>query len=61
VEFLPGMVFANISKTCCGMQAAQVRKSNYVPQLGQDYHPDKDSFCTVYAGTTVQQVCLRET
>ncbi len=38
------------------MQAAQIRKSSYVPQLGLDYDPDKYSFCTVYAGTTVQQV-----
>ncbi len=50
------MVFAIVSKVCYDMQAAQVRKSNYVPQLAQDYHPDKDSFCTVYAGTSVQQV-----
>ncbi len=38
------------------MQAAQVRKSNYVPEKGMDYDPDKNHTCTVYAGTLVQQV-----
>ncbi len=38
------------------MQAAQVRKSNYVPEKGMDYDPDKNHTCTVYAGTVVQQV-----
>jgi len=38
------------------MQAAQVRKSNYVPEKGRDYDPDKNHTCTVYAGTVVQQV-----
>ena len=38
------------------MQAAQVRKSNYVPEKGRDYNPDKNHTCTVYAGTVVQQV-----
>ena len=38
------------------LQAAQVRKSNYVPEKGVDYDPDKHHTCTVYAGTMVQQV-----
>ena len=38
------------------MQAAQVRKCNYVPEKGIDYDPDKNHTCTVYAGTVVQQV-----
>ncbi|KAL0030094.1 hypothetical protein WJX79_006699 [Trebouxia sp. C0005] len=37
-------------------EAAQVRKSNYVPEKGMDYDPDKNHTCTVYAGTVVQQV-----
>lgn len=41
------------------MQAAQVRKSNYVPEKGLDYDPDKNHTCTVYAGTIVQQVNKR--
>ena len=38
------------------LQAAQVRKSNYVPERGLDYDPETNSTSTVYAGTTVQQV-----
>ena len=38
------------------VQATQVRKSNYVPEKGVDYDPDKHHTCTVYAGTLVQQV-----
>ena len=55
VPFLP----ARQSQSYCGMfllQAAQVRKSNYVPEKGVDYDPDKHHTCTVYAGTMVQQV-----
>ena len=44
------------SNAVLGMQAAQVRKSNYVPEKGMDYNPDKNHTCTVYAGTLVQQV-----
>ena len=44
------------SKAVLLMQAAQVRKSNYVPEKGMDYDPDKNHTCTVYAGTVVQQV-----
>jgi hypothetical protein len=43
------------------MQAAQVRKSNYVPEKGVDYDPDKSHTCTVYAGTVVQQVMKMNT
>lgn len=39
-----------------GLQASQLRKSNYVPEKGVDYDPDKANSCTVYAGTVVQQV-----
>ena len=38
------------------MQATQVRKTNYVPENGVNYNPDKNHTCTVYAGTMVQQV-----
>ena len=38
------------------LQAAQVRKSNYVPERGLDYDPETNNTSTVYAGTTVQQV-----
>lgn len=41
------------------IQAAQVRKSRFVAQGGgkqQAYHPDIDQYCTVYAGTAIQQV-----
>lgn len=41
------------------LQAAQVRKSNYVPEKGVDYDPDKHSVCTVYQGTIIQQVASR--
>jgi len=44
------------SNAVLGMQAAQVRKSSYVPEKGMDYDPDKNHTCTVYAGTVVQQV-----
>ena len=43
------------------MQAAQVRKTNYVPEKGVDYDPDKSHTCTVYAGTVVQQVMKMNT
>lgn len=45
------------------VQAAQLRKTSFVPPaeasgLQQaDYDPDKQQYCTVYAGTYVQQVC----
>lgn len=39
-------------------QASQVRKSNYVPEKGMEYDPDKNHTCTVYAGTMIQQVTL---
>ena len=38
------------------LQAAQVRKTNYVAEKGVDYDPDKHHTCTVYAGTMVLQV-----
>ena len=38
------------------VQATQVRKTNYVPEKGVNYNPDKNHTCTVYAGTMVQQV-----
>ena len=38
------------------MQAAQVRKVPYVPDDITEFHPDRDSSSTVFAGTTVQQV-----
>ena len=38
------------------VQATQVRKTNYVPEKGVNYTPDKNHTCTVYAGTMVQQV-----
>lgn len=38
------------------LQASQVRKSNYVPEKGLDYDPDKNHTSTVYAGTCIQQV-----
>ena len=43
------------------VQAAQVRKSNHVPERGVDYDPDKNHTCTVYAGTLVQQVYTANT
>ncbi|KAL0030950.1 hypothetical protein WJX79_003464 [Trebouxia sp. C0005] len=36
-------------------EAAHVRKSTYVPS-SQEYHPDSHHYCTVHAGTHVQQV-----
>ena len=42
--------------SCCGVQAAQVRKSSYVPDPGVQYDPDSYNSCTVYAGTIVRQV-----
>lgn len=42
--------------TCVKLQTAQVRKTGYVLDVGQDYHPDKYHSCTIYAGTMVQQV-----
>ena len=38
------------------LQAAQVRKSGYVPDEGVEYHPDNYHTCTVFAGTIVRQV-----
>ena len=38
------------------LQAAQVRKAAFVPEDGVRYNPDRHQSCTVYAGTTVQQV-----
>ena len=49
-------------QTWCLVQAAQLRKSSFVqpadvPELQPAaYDPDKQSYCTVYAGTFVQQV-----
>lgn len=43
------------------LQAAQVRKSVYVPVMGgagQGYHPDTHANCTIHGGTFVQQVWL---
>lgn len=37
------------------LQAAHVRKVNFVPDDGFSYDPDKHSTSTIYAGTTVQQ------
>lgn len=37
------------------MQAAQVRKVAYVPDETAEYHPDRHSSNTIYAGTTVAQ------
>ncbi|DBA98830.1 TPA: hypothetical protein ACH3X1_014592 [Trebouxia sp. C0004] len=37
-------------------EAAQVRKAAFVPEDGMCYNPDRHQSCTVYAGTTVQQV-----
>lgn len=38
------------------LQAEQLRKCAYVSAPGQDYDPEKDRTCTIYAGTMVQQV-----
>jgi hypothetical protein len=38
------------------MQAAQVRKNGYVPEPDVNYQPDLHNYCSVYAGTMVQQV-----
>ena len=44
------------------LQAAQVRKSSFVPAAGvvraHSYHPETHHFCTVHAGTFVKQVSL---
>jgi hypothetical protein len=50
----------NCTSLFCPLQAAQVRKSSYVPDVGADYDPDSYHTRTVYAGTVVQQVgsCL---
>ncbi|KAL0023496.1 hypothetical protein WJX79_002152 [Trebouxia sp. C0005] len=37
-------------------EAAQVRKAAFVPEDGVRYNPDRHQSCSVYAGTTVQQV-----
>ena len=38
------------------MQAAQVRKSSYVADLGVEYNPDSYHAHTIHAGTIVLQV-----
>jgi len=38
------------------MQAAQVRKNGYVPEPDVKYQPDLHNYCSMYAGTMVQQV-----
>ncbi len=38
------------------LQAEQLRKCAYVSASDQDYDPEKDRTCTIYAGTMVQQV-----
>ena len=38
------------------LQATQERKVAYVPEVGVDYHPDKNNTSTIFAGTVVQQV-----
>lgn len=38
------------------LQAEQLRKCAYVSAPGQNYDPEKDRSCTIYAGTMVQQV-----
>ena len=51
-------------QTCCLVQAAQLRKSSFVqpPDVPESqpaayaYDADKQSYCTVYAGTFVNQV-----
>lgn len=48
----------NLTCHSIALQAAQVRKSNYVPEKGVDYDADKHSTCTVYAGTLIQQVAF---
>lgn len=54
-----------MSMTVGVLQAAQVRKSSFVPAAGvvraHIYHPDTHHFCTVHAGTYVQQVRLCNT
>ncbi|KAL0046765.1 hypothetical protein WJX82_009387 [Trebouxia sp. C0006] len=40
-------------------EAAHVRKSTYVPS-SQEYHPESHHYCTVHAGTHVQQVWNEE-
>ncbi|DBA90734.1 TPA: hypothetical protein ACH3X1_003944 [Trebouxia sp. C0004] len=40
-------------------EAAHVRKSKYVPS-SQEYHPESHHYCTVHAGTQVQQVWNEE-
>ena len=47
-----------LSPVCISLQAAQVRKSSYVPDPGVKYDPDRYHSCTIYAGTMVQQVRL---
>ncbi len=38
------------------LQAEQLRKCAYVSAPDQNYDPEKDRTCTIYAGTMVQQV-----
>ena len=47
-----------VDPTAWAVQAAQVRKSHYVPDKGVEYDPEKHHTCTVYAGTIVQQVTV---
>lgn len=46
------------------LQAAQVRKSSFMPAAGvvraHSYHPETHHYCTVHAGTFVKQVSLAE-
>ena len=46
------------------LQAAQVRKSSFMPAAGvaraHSYHPDTHHYCTVHAGTFVKQVSLAQ-
>ena len=39
------------------VQAVQVRKSNFVPDAGMEYHPDSHHECTIFAATVIRQVC----
>ena len=38
------------------LQAAQVRKSGFVPEAGREYHPEAQHSSTIFAGTVVKQV-----
>ena len=49
----------------CFVQAAQVRKTSFAPPEEADkakasmYSPDTHHFCTIHAGTVVQQACFK--